>query len=153
MEVPESRVGSALADAMPSVPPSAPLPVGRMTPPGVKGVPDDLIDHLRCPITSQFAALDERPGTRRPQRRRPRGDAAHLDSSPVDGQIAAAFINAEGSLAYRVEDGILLMLPLSAIGTTREAITRHGVTHRPEKAAVQSFYDQIGWKSRRKGRL
>ncbi|HZK82724.1 MAG TPA: class I SAM-dependent methyltransferase [Humisphaera sp.] len=134
---------------MPSVPPSA--PVGRMTPPGVKGVPDDLIDHLRCPITRSSLRWMSDPELVDLNAAAGRGDAAHLDSSLVDGQITAAFINAEGSLAYRVEDGILLMLPLSAIGTTREAITRHGVTHRPEKAAVQSFYDQIGWKRDEKG--
>ncbi len=80
-----------------------------------------------------------------------RGDAMHLDRSPVDGTLAAGLMNQDGSLVYRVEDGILMMLPISAIATSPQALSRHGSAHRAEKAAVQSFYDQIGWKRDEKG--
>ena len=65
--------------------------------------------------------------------------------------ISYALINEEGSLAYRVEDGILMMLPISAIATGPQVIARYGNAHRPEKVAIQSFYDQIGWKADEKG--
>lgn len=108
-------------------------------------IPADLIPLLRCPVTDarvrwmnerELAALNESARN---------GDATHLDSSPVDGTIQAALVNEEGTLAYRVADDILLMLPITAIALNRAAADRYGAAHRREKADIKSFYDRIGW--------
>ena len=114
-------------------------------------LPADLIDHLRCPITQRAVRWMTEPDLKGLNAVASSGDATHLDGSPVDGQIQFALINEEGSLAYRVDDGILMMLPISAIATDRATLARYGNKHRPEKAAVQSFYDQVGWKTDEKG--
>ncbi|MDB5289788.1 MAG: hypothetical protein JWL69_1029 [Phycisphaerales bacterium] len=135
------------AEPTPTPPSAAPEPAGA----GAGNVPDDLIGRLRCPVTDSSVRwmsekeLDQLNAAAR------RSDATHLDGSPVDGRVTAALVNEAHSLAYRVEDGILMMLPNSAVALTRDALVRHGSAHRAEKRAVQSFYDQIGWKRDEKG--
>ena len=115
------------------------------------GIPDDLIDHLRCPHTDGLVRWMNAGELDSLNESTSHGQAVHLDGSAVDGRISTALINHEGSLAYRVDDGILMMLPMSAIALNREAISRFGTGNRAEKIAVQSFYDQIGWKRDEKG--
>ncbi|HWE94322.1 MAG TPA: methyltransferase domain-containing protein [Tepidisphaeraceae bacterium] len=136
----------------------AALPSQRFSPPAsdsteiaLGNVPADLIERLRCPVTdTSVRPMNDRELEDLNAAAR-RSDAAHLDGSAVDGQITAALVNDDASLAYRVEDGILMMLPNSAIALDRASAARHGSAHRPEKRAVQSFYDQIGWKRDEKG--
>src|SRR5665213_15580 len=108
-------------------------------------LPDDFIPKLRCPVTDgsvrwmsgrELAVLNAAGA---------RGDVAHLDGTPIDGAITAALLNAEGSLAYRISEGILMMLPITAIATSHQSAARHGSAHRREKADIKSFYDRIGW--------
>ena len=129
----------------------APVREAQGTPQIPANLPADLVDHLRCPLAHtslRWMAADELETLNAASAR---GDAAHLDGSKVDGQIPFALINEEGSLAYRVDDGILMMLPISAIATDRQVIAKYGNAHRPEKVAIQSFYDSIGWKRDEKG--
>jgi ubiquinone/menaquinone biosynthesis C-methylase UbiE/uncharacterized protein YbaR (Trm112 family) len=127
------------------------MPDEQITASAPQGIPSDLVHHLRCPVThtsvrwmtqAEVDALNESAA---------RGDAIHVDGSAVQGRIPAALINEEGSLAYRVDDGILIMLPISALATQPSAIAKYGNTHRAEKVAIQSFYDSIGWKRDEKG--
>ncbi|MDB5174653.1 MAG: hypothetical protein JWN51_3426, partial [Phycisphaerales bacterium] len=118
---------------------------------GPGNVPADLVERLRCPITDSSVRWMSDKELELLNAAVQRADATHLDGSPVDGRVTAALVNAAHSLAYRVEDGILMMLPNSAVALTRDAFVRHGTAHRAEKRAVQSFYDQIGWKRDEKG--
>lgn len=114
-------------------------------------LPADLVDCLRCPLTQSPLRWMNGSELEELNAAAQAAAAIHLDGSKVDGTISFALVNADGSLAYRVEDGILLMLPLSAIAMTPEALGRHGKNQRDEKIAIQSFYDQIGWKRNEQG--
>jgi SAM-dependent methyltransferase/uncharacterized protein YbaR (Trm112 family) len=129
----------------------APVRQHHGTPQIPANLPADLVEHLRCPLTHSPLRWTRAEELENLNAASARGDAAHLDGSKVDGQIPFALINEEGSLAYRVDDGILMMLPISAIATDRQVIAKYGNAHRPEKIAIQSFYDQIGWKADEKG--
>ena len=117
----------------------------------MENLPADLAEHLRCPLTQSPLRWLSETELLELNHAAVRGDAAHLDGSRVDGIISAALINAEHSLAYRVEDDILMMLPISAVATGPDAVARYARAYRPEKAVVQSFYDQIGWRRDKKG--
>lgn len=135
----------------PAKPQAAPVdPHKPPLPPGTN-LPADLIDHLQCPIThtplrwmtpEQLADLDAAVL---------RGSAHHLDGTAVAGPSTAALVNQDASLVYRVEDGILMMLPIKALATDPRVISRFGHSHRPEKIAIQYYYDQVGWKAHENG--
>jgi len=54
-----------------------------------------------------------------------------------------ALVTADGRLAYPVEDGIAALLPDRAVALEADAVAA-GL--RAEKRAVQSFYDEVGWR-------
>ena len=108
-------------------------------------IPADLIAKLRCPITGGSVRWMDESELARLNADAAAGDAAHLDGTPVEENIPAALVNAEGSLAYRVGDGILMMLPITAVALTRAAAAQFGGAHRREKADIKGFYDRIGW--------
>ena len=112
---------------------------------GVANIPADLLPLLRCPITGSALRWMDESELGRLNADASRGDAAHLDGTPVDETIPAALVNMDGSLAYRIGDGILMMLPITAIALTRAAAAQYGGAHRREKADIKGFYDRIGW--------
>ncbi len=113
---------------------------------------------LRCPITGgslselsdqELWSLNNRIATR---------SVYHGDGSAVEKPLKAALQSAEGRYVYRIDNGVLVMLPALAIVTRQHdpsldgrAPPRHRL--RADKRTVQRFYDEIGWTTSDAGRF
>lgn len=70
------------------------------------------------------------------------------DGTPVASKLEAALCTSDLRHVYRVEEGIYWLLPGLAITAAAESRPLDG---RPEKAVVQTFYDEYGWVKRDDG--
>ena len=104
------------------------------------------ISILRCPLTAQPLRRMTKNEIDEFNRAQERGELAHVGGEPVQLQLNEGVISADGAFGYFITDGIFGLLPHSAItipgGPARKT---SAVTLRPEKEAVQRFYEDIGW--------
>jgi len=105
---------------------------------------------LRCPLTHgplRELSADELDGLNELIES---GELLHADGSPVPHVLERGFISQCGAFAYGQREGIALLLPALAIPLTPQAAAQAGRL-RPEKRAVQAFYDEIGWSPSERG--
>ncbi|MBO9470727.1 Trm112 family protein [Endozoicomonas sp. G2_2] len=70
-----------------------------------------LLDILVCPVSGAAVSLADGDTLARLNERVAAGDARYVDDSTVDTPLEAALITSDRSTAYRVDDGIPVMLP------------------------------------------
>lgn len=101
---------------------------------------------LRCPLTRQplremepdaLAATNAKIAARQP---------ILPDGTPVTEPLTAALVCADGSHAYRVDDGIAELLASRAILLGERPGAPDEAQFSGEKLAVQQFYDEFGWR-------
>jgi SAM-dependent methyltransferase/uncharacterized protein YbaR (Trm112 family) len=116
------------------------------------------VEILRCPITGgalhelsgqELGSLNNRIAAR---------SVYHDDGSAVEKTLKAALQSADRRYVYRIDDGIVVLLPALAIVTRSpeaslngRAPPRQGLNE--DKRTVQRFYDEIGWTTSDAGRF
>ena len=106
---------------------------------------------LRCPVTKLGleAMTDEQ--LNQVNRRILSHELRHLDGTSVQRPLTAAFLSEDGRFAYVVEDGIILLLAAFAVVLHPED-PLPAYRLREEKAVVQNWYNEYGWKTAEGGR-
>lgn len=74
-----------------------------------------LLDILVCPVSGAAVSLADEQTLSDMNARIDAGEARHIDDSRVTERLEAALLTADRSTAYRIHDGIPLMLPEQAI--------------------------------------
>jgi SAM-dependent methyltransferase/uncharacterized protein YbaR (Trm112 family) len=114
-------------------------------------IPQQLLKILRCPLSG----LPLQPTNSRQldwlndQIRQ--GRMVHGDGSTATAPLTAGLQTPDGSTFYRVDEGILVLLPALALRTGEAQAGGSQPGLRSEKQAVQSFYDELGWTRNRDG--
>ncbi|MCH7726066.1 MAG: class I SAM-dependent methyltransferase [Planctomycetes bacterium] len=103
------------------------------------------IEILRCPITRGVLEELSLLELERLNAEICGGRLRHLDGSQVQQTCQAALQTTDGSLVYRIEDGILVLLASLAIARDDTRIHDRVTLPSEDKRAVQDFYDQVGW--------
>ncbi|MBI5239053.1 MAG: class I SAM-dependent methyltransferase [Elusimicrobia bacterium] len=98
---------------------------------------------LRCPITRGPLTPLKPDELDEANRLAAAGALRRRDGTPVADKIESGFAPSSGRFFYPVVDGILALLPDSAI--FREAPGSRPDGLRDEKRRVRDFYDQTGW--------
>jgi uncharacterized protein YbaR (Trm112 family) len=70
-----------------------------------------LLDILVCPVTGMAVALVDSERLAEINAQIAQGQARYVDGSPVARPLTAALITRDQATAYRVDDGIPVMLP------------------------------------------
>lgn len=70
-----------------------------------------LLDILVCPVTGAAVSLADADTLSRMNARIDAGEARYVDESSVTESLDAALVTADRATAYRVDDGIPVMLP------------------------------------------
>lgn len=70
-----------------------------------------LLDILVCPVTGAAVSLADNQALSQLNARISAGSVHHVDGSPVAEPLEAALFTADRATAYRVDDGIPVMLP------------------------------------------
>jgi ubiquinone/menaquinone biosynthesis C-methylase UbiE len=101
---------------------------------------------VRCPVTKLGleAMTDEQ--LNQVNRRILNYELRHLDGTSVQKPLAQGFLSDDGRFAYIVEDGIILLLAAFAIALRPEEPDSN-YRLREEKAVVQNWYNEYGWKT------
>jgi SAM-dependent methyltransferase/uncharacterized protein YbaR (Trm112 family) len=101
---------------------------------------------LRCPVTKLRLKTMSDEELNQMNRHILEHELRHLDGTSVQRCLTEAFVSEDGRFAYAVEDGIILLLPAFAIvlHPDEPAPTYH---LREEKAVVQNWYNEYGWKT------
>ncbi len=98
---------------------------------------------LRCPISRQDLLPADQAALEMVREAFARSD---VSSSGTDADLPEqAVINASGTYAYVVKDGIFMLTPDHAISLMPEAGEGKAVGMRSEKELVRRFYDEWGW--------
>ncbi len=84
---------------------------------------DDILERLRCPVTG--SKLEHAPAEMLTQvnRQIAAGAAQNRLSDVVDTPVADALVNADRSLLFRIDDGVLVLLAGEAIEIEDDAET------------------------------
>lgn len=100
---------------------------------------------LRCPITGGI--LEEMAAHELDQLNEEicLGQLCHFDGSPVRDVCHAALQTVDRALAYRIEEGILVLLPALAMVRDETHFDDRSSLPSADKRAVQDFYDEVGW--------
>ena len=80
-----------------------------------------LLDILVCPVSGAAVTLADQDTLTRLNARVDAGQARYADDSPVDAPLEAALVTADRHTAYRVDDGIPVMLPERGIDLSSPA--------------------------------
>lgn len=81
-------------------------------------VDKQLLDILVCPVSGAAVALADTGLVSQINTRIDAGDMRHADDSRVESRLEAALVTADRATAYRVDDGIPVMLPERGIDLT-----------------------------------
>ncbi len=74
-----------------------------------------LLEILRCPVTKQAVSLLSPDKLSTLNAKIEKGEIRHLDGTPVQTPLGAALITENGTVIYKVEDDIPIMLIDEAI--------------------------------------
>jgi len=115
-----------------------------------KLVIDRIREHLpilRCPLSKQGLRGLEMWETDQLNSCIARRECRHHDGTLVLESLEIGVISLDGKFIYRVQEGILCMLPDHAILQPNDFSKYEGETGIPtSRQDVQEFYDRIGWK-------
>jgi ubiquinone/menaquinone biosynthesis C-methylase UbiE/uncharacterized protein YbaR (Trm112 family) len=101
---------------------------------------------LRCPVTKLALETMTDEKLNQLNRRILSRELRHLDGTPVQRPLTQAFVSADGRFAYAVEDGIILLLaPFALVLHSGQPAPQYRL--REEKAVVQNWYNEFGWKT------
>jgi uncharacterized protein len=78
-----------------------------------------LVEILRCPVSRTPVSLVPRDRLRELNALIEAGELKYEDDRPVEGELEAALVTADGARIYRVRDGIPIMLADEAIRPDR----------------------------------
>ncbi len=106
---------------------------------------------LRCPVTKLGLKEMTDEQLNQVNRRILSHELRHLDGTSVQRPLSAAFLSEDGRFAYVVEDGIILLLAAFAVILHPEE-PAPPYRLREEKAVVQNWYNEYGWKTGEGGR-
>jgi len=105
---------------------------------------------LRCPVTKSGLTTMTNEQLNQMNRRILDHELKHLDGTVVQRPLTQAFVSEDGRFAYAVEDGIILLLaPFAIVLHTDESSPTYRL--REEKAVVQNWYNEYGWKTGKGG--
>jgi ubiquinone/menaquinone biosynthesis C-methylase UbiE/uncharacterized protein YbaR (Trm112 family) len=115
-------------------------------------VKDDIHDILQCPVTGEPLRLMQPEEVALVNDRILRGVLFRTDGTPVTRRVEAGLVSRSGHLAYRVEEGIIILLSNLAIVLENKVDTRDKARAMSrETEQVQAFYDQVGWQKTNEG--
>lgn len=77
-----------------------------------------LLDILVCPVTGAAVSLADAETLSQMNARIGAGSARYVDDSPVADPLEAALVTTDRATAYRIDDGIPVMLPERGIDLT-----------------------------------
>tara|TARA_B100002049_G_scaffold47345_1_gene33112 strand:- start:603 stop:872 length:270 start_codon:yes stop_codon:yes gene_type:complete len=80
-----------------------------------------LLDILVCPVSGAAVSLADAETLARMNERIDAGEARYVDESTVTESLDAALVTADRATAYRVDDGIPVMLPERGIDLSASA--------------------------------
>lgn len=80
-----------------------------------------LLDILVCPVSGAAVSLADADTLARMNERIDAGEARYVDDSRVTESLDAALVTADRATAYRVDDGIPVMLPERGIDLSASA--------------------------------
>jgi len=80
-----------------------------------------LLDILVCPVSGAAVSLADADTLARMNERIDAGEARYVDESRVTESLDAALVTADRATAYRVDDGIPVMLPERGIDLSASA--------------------------------
>ncbi|MAS10350.1 MAG: hypothetical protein CMN26_09865 [Salinisphaera sp.] len=80
-----------------------------------------LLDILVCPVSGAAVSLADADTLARMNERIDAGEARYVDESTVTESLDAALVTADRATAYRVDDGIPVMLPERGIDLSASA--------------------------------
>lgn len=80
-----------------------------------------LLDILVCPVSGAAVSLADAETLARMNERIDAGEARYVDDSRVTESLDAALVTADRATAYRVDDGIPVMLPERGIDLSASA--------------------------------
>jgi len=101
---------------------------------------------LRCPVTKGRLRWLPSEELARLNVRIAAAELQYHDGTPVARPVSAAFGSADGSYAYEVDDGIVILLSDRAIALSGAPGTGAETPALPtETRQVQRFYDEFGW--------
>ena len=80
-----------------------------------------LLDILVCPVSGAAVTLADQDTLARLNERMSAGQARYADDSTVDAPLEQALVTADRHTAYRVDDGIPVMLPERGIDLSSHA--------------------------------
>jgi len=107
---------------------------------------------LRCPITKGALREMSPDEIDKANSRIADGSLLCCDGTAASRKLAAACVSADERYAYRIDDGIISLLPVLALvlsDTDIDKVEEYAL--RREKIETRNFYDQSGWKSDGKG--
>ena len=111
---------------------------------------DQIREHLpilRCPLSKQSLRELEMWETDELNSCIAKRGCLHHDGTRVLKSLESGVISLDGKFIYRVQEGILCMLPDHAILRPNDFSKHEGKTGMPtSRQEVQEFYDRIGWK-------
>lgn len=108
----------------------------------------DLTEVLLCPVSRQPL----RVSTEAELTAARRWLSLDAGAAPHGSKLAAGYTSADGTRLYPVQEGVILLLPQSAIPLDGPAEAR-AADLRDEKLRVQEFYDEFGWQEHENGTL
>ena len=101
---------------------------------------------LRCPVSKLPLKAVAAEQLNHINRRILNGDLRHLDGTTVQRPLSEAWISEDGQFAYAVEDGIsMLLAPFAIVLHCENTVAQYRL--REEKAVVQNWYNEYGWKT------
>jgi SAM-dependent methyltransferase len=101
---------------------------------------------LRCPVSKLPLKAVVAEQLNQINRRILNGDLRHLDGTTVQRPLNEAWISGDGQLAYAIEDGIsMLLAPFAIVLHPEKNVSQYRL--REEKAVVQNWYNEYGWKT------
>ena len=100
---------------------------------------------LQCPIDGSDLVLMDAERLAALKRSIERGEVRHACGTDVKLELEGALVNANGSVAYPVIDGIFVLLPHLALNSKATPTLVSGT------AETMAFYDEIGWKENANG--